>query len=255
MCETKKPRCLSYIRKRCVLQRVDKLLRFRVVWNEAGRTISCVGVSPPRGGRCSSAHPRRRGNRRQSRCSARLDKCPGTAYHAAVNMSLHDASRDRGMQNGGVMGGGNVPGKRSSDPGDLLPLTPVALNVLLALADGERHGYGIMLEVRERTGGRVRLGPGTLYGAIKRLKEGGGIEEAGAGAGPGGGREGGAPGAGHALRGDQASEGGRRDRGVWGEARPRRSPGRRAAPLLPPHRLPRRRRAGGARGGARPRAG
>ena len=46
------------------------------------------------------------------------------------------------------------------------------LNVLLALADGERHGYGIMLEVRERTGGRVRLGPGTLYGAIKRLKEG-----------------------------------------------------------------------------------
>ena len=77
------------------------------------------------------------------------------------------------------MGGEDVPGERSSDPGDLLPLTPVALNVLLALADGERHGYGIMLEVRERTGGRVRLGPGTLYGAIKRLKEGGVIEEAG----------------------------------------------------------------------------
>ena len=77
------------------------------------------------------------------------------------------------------MGGGNVPGKRSSDPGDVLPLTPVALNVLLALADGERHGYGIMLEVRERTGGRVRLGPGTLYGAVKRLKEGGVIEESG----------------------------------------------------------------------------
>ena len=75
------------------------------------------------------------------------------------------------------MGGEGVPGERSSDPGDLLPLTPVALNVLLALADGERHGYGIMLEVRERTGGRVRLGPGTLYGAIKRLKEGGVIEE------------------------------------------------------------------------------
>jgi DNA-binding PadR family transcriptional regulator len=77
------------------------------------------------------------------------------------------------------MGGEDVPGERSSDPGDLLPLTPVALNVLLALADGERHGYGIMLEVRERTGGRVRLGPGTLYGAIKRLKEGGVIEECG----------------------------------------------------------------------------
>ena len=77
------------------------------------------------------------------------------------------------------MGGGDVPGEHSRDPGDLLPLTPVALNVLLALADGERHGYGIMLEVRERTAGRVRLGPGTLYGAIKRLKEGGVIEESG----------------------------------------------------------------------------
>ncbi len=77
------------------------------------------------------------------------------------------------------MSGKDVPGERSSDPGDILPLTPVALNVLLALADGERHGYGIMLEVRERTGGRVRLGPGTLYGAIKRLKEGGVIEESG----------------------------------------------------------------------------
>jgi DNA-binding PadR family transcriptional regulator len=83
------------------------------------------------------------------------------------------------MQRGGVMGGKGVSGERSSDPGDLLPLTPAALNVLLALADGERHGYGIMLEVRERTGGRVRLGPGTLYGAIKRLKEGGVIEESG----------------------------------------------------------------------------
>ncbi len=60
---------------------------------------------------------------------------------------------------------------------DFLPLSPVALNVLLALADGERHGYGIMLEVRERSGGKVRLGPGTLYGAIKRLKGGGLIEE------------------------------------------------------------------------------
>jgi DNA-binding PadR family transcriptional regulator len=83
------------------------------------------------------------------------------------------------MQKGGVMGGEDVPGERARDPGDLLPLTPVVLNVLLALADGERHGYGIMLEVKERTGGRVRLGPGTLYGAIKRLKEGGVIEESG----------------------------------------------------------------------------
>ena len=63
------------------------------------------------------------------------------------------------------------------DPVESLPLTPVALNVLLALADEERHGYGIMLEVEERTGGRMRLGPGTLYGAIKRLREGAMIEE------------------------------------------------------------------------------
>jgi DNA-binding PadR family transcriptional regulator len=77
------------------------------------------------------------------------------------------------------MGAEDMPGERLGDPGDLLPLTPVALNILLALADGERHGYGIMLEVRERTAGRVRLGPGTLYGAIKRLKEGGVIEESG----------------------------------------------------------------------------
>ena len=77
------------------------------------------------------------------------------------------------------MDGDDTPRQRSREPGGLLPLTPVALHVLLALADGERHGYGIMLEVRERTGGRVRLGPGTLYGAIKRLKEGGVIEESG----------------------------------------------------------------------------
>lgn len=72
-----------------------------------------------------------------------------------------------------------MPGNLARDPADLLPLSPVALNILLALADAERHGYGIMLEVRERTGGRVRLGPGTLYGAIKRLKDAGVIEEAG----------------------------------------------------------------------------
>jgi DNA-binding PadR family transcriptional regulator len=89
------------------------------------------------------------------------------------------------MRRDDVMSGEGVGGERTSDPGDLLPLTPAALNVLLALADGERHGYGIMLEVRERTGGRVRLGPGTLYGAIKRLKEGGVIEESGGRLDPG----------------------------------------------------------------------
>ena len=63
------------------------------------------------------------------------------------------------------------------EPGDLLPLTPAVLHILLALADEERHGYGIMREVEERTGGQTRLGPGTLYGSIKRMLADGLIEE------------------------------------------------------------------------------
>jgi DNA-binding PadR family transcriptional regulator len=82
-----------------------------------------------------------------------------------------------------------VGGEWRGDPADLLPLTPVALNILLALADGERHGYGIGLEVRERTGGKMRLGPGTLYGSIKRMVDGGLVEESeGRSEGPGDGR-------------------------------------------------------------------
>lgn len=60
---------------------------------------------------------------------------------------------------------------------DLLPLTPAVLHILLALADEERHGYGIMREVEERTGGQTRMGPGTLYGSIKRMLADGLIEE------------------------------------------------------------------------------
>ena len=63
------------------------------------------------------------------------------------------------------------------EPRDLLPLTPAVLHILLALADRERHGYGIMKEVEGRTGGEVRLGPGTLYGSIKRMLAEGLIEE------------------------------------------------------------------------------
>ena len=55
------------------------------------------------------------------------------------------------------------------DPTNFLPLKPAAFHILLSLADCSRHGYGIMLEVQERTKGSVKLGPGTLYGAIKRL--------------------------------------------------------------------------------------
>ena len=63
------------------------------------------------------------------------------------------------------------------EPRDLLPLTPAVLNILLALADEERHGYGIMREVEDRTEGGVRMGPGTLYGSIKRMLGDGLIEE------------------------------------------------------------------------------
>ena len=67
--------------------------------------------------------------------------------------------------------------KRKSDPELFLPLTPAMFHILLALADRERHGYHIMQEVDERTEGKVRLGPGTLYGSIKRMLADGMIEE------------------------------------------------------------------------------
>jgi DNA-binding PadR family transcriptional regulator len=57
------------------------------------------------------------------------------------------------------------------------PLPQVAFHILLALADEDRHGYGIMREVAERTGQKVRLGPGTLYGSIKTLLQANLIEE------------------------------------------------------------------------------
>jgi DNA-binding PadR family transcriptional regulator len=60
---------------------------------------------------------------------------------------------------------------------DLIPLTPAVFNILLALADGEKHGYAIMLEVENLTGGQVKMGPGTLYGSIKRMLDTGLITE------------------------------------------------------------------------------
>jgi DNA-binding PadR family transcriptional regulator len=59
------------------------------------------------------------------------------------------------------------------------PLTPAVFHILLALADRERHGYGIMQEVSARTEGKVVLGPGTLYGTISRMLQAGYIEESG----------------------------------------------------------------------------
>src|SRR5712691_6101701 len=68
--------------------------------------------------------------------------------------------------------------KRKTDPELYLPLTPAMFHILLALADKERHGYHIMQEVDERTAGKVRLGPGTLYGSIKRMLADRLVEEA-----------------------------------------------------------------------------
>lgn len=58
------------------------------------------------------------------------------------------------------------------------PLTPVVFGILLALADGPRHGYRIMQEVNRRSDDRVGLGPGTLYGAIQRMEDAGLLEKA-----------------------------------------------------------------------------
>jgi DNA-binding PadR family transcriptional regulator len=62
-------------------------------------------------------------------------------------------------------------------PDSFLPLTPVAFEILLALADGEQHGYSIMREVNRRSTGSVTLHPGTLYRALARLLESGLIDE------------------------------------------------------------------------------
>ncbi len=60
-----------------------------------------------------------------------------------------------------------------------IPLTPAVFHILLALADGEKHGYAIMKEVEVQTEGRIKMGPGTLYGSIKRMLSAGLIQEVG----------------------------------------------------------------------------
>jgi DNA-binding PadR family transcriptional regulator len=60
---------------------------------------------------------------------------------------------------------------------DLLPLTPPVFHILLALTDEERHGYGIMQDVARQTDEALQLGPGTLYGCLKRMLAAGLVEE------------------------------------------------------------------------------
>jgi len=65
------------------------------------------------------------------------------------------------------------------DPKDFLPLHANWFHILLSLVGCEQHGYGIMQEVSQRTNGTVKLWPATLYGSLKRLIDGGLIEESG----------------------------------------------------------------------------
>ena len=64
-------------------------------------------------------------------------------------------------------------------PGNLLPLPPATFHILMALAGGDRHGYAIIQDVAARTGGTVRLSPGTLYRTIQRMLDDGLIVELG----------------------------------------------------------------------------
>jgi DNA-binding PadR family transcriptional regulator len=67
--------------------------------------------------------------------------------------------------------------EEAPDPRRLLPLTPAVFHIMLALAGGECHGYGIMLEVERLTSAQLNLGPGTLYRSIQRMLLDGLIEE------------------------------------------------------------------------------
>ncbi len=64
-----------------------------------------------------------------------------------------------------------------TDPQSFLPLKSQWFHIMLALAGGDQHGYGIMQEAFERTGGKVRLWPAAVYGSIRQLTEAGLIEE------------------------------------------------------------------------------
>jgi DNA-binding PadR family transcriptional regulator len=67
--------------------------------------------------------------------------------------------------------------KSTSNPEEMLPLSPAVFHILLALADGERHGYSIMQEIEQHTNGKLRIGATTLYRSIKHMLEAGMIAE------------------------------------------------------------------------------
>ena len=70
-----------------------------------------------------------------------------------------------------------MPHKDQSAPNDLTPLSPAVFHILLSLGEGERHGYALRREIARRTGGKLKLGPGVLYGSIHKMLEWELIEE------------------------------------------------------------------------------
>ena len=70
-------------------------------------------------------------------------------------------------------------GAKDRAPESYLPLTPATFQILLALVEEERHGYAIMTSAIESSAGSLKLGPGTLYGSLKRLLEAGLVIESG----------------------------------------------------------------------------
>lgn len=75
--------------------------------------------------------------------------------------------------------------RQPNDPTAFLPLSPAEFQILLTLEEGQSHGYAIMQRVEQRAGEGTILGPGTLYGALKRLRRSGLVEEVGSRRGPG----------------------------------------------------------------------
>lgn len=70
-----------------------------------------------------------------------------------------------------------MPPKDQSAASDLTPLSPAVFHILLSLGEGERHGYALRREIAQRTAGKLKLGPGVLYGSIRKMLEWDLIEE------------------------------------------------------------------------------
>jgi DNA-binding PadR family transcriptional regulator len=70
-----------------------------------------------------------------------------------------------------------MPAKDHQTTSDLIPLSPAFFHILLSLGEGERHGYALKREISRRTDGKLKLGPGVLYGSINKMLELGLIEE------------------------------------------------------------------------------